>query len=227
MTNVAAAISDLSFRNSIHTYPIMKLRSLLFIALGLSLAVMGPSNSGAESRLASAMRDPATHEQLSQSLRMAQQKDPVRDLGPAVGKVDEDPAVKNASRDLIKDSTILCYRGFLTLVPKQAVLHLPEKLKDRFEAKPNIKVQTWADFYLANRGWIRTVEVTREQAMGEVAMPEDIVESFKTSTSAIVATFKGGPISVLPVPEPAANTDGETTKPSSSTPKKSAPTRKP
>lgn len=148
------------------------------------------------------MRDAATHDQLASSLRMAQQKDPIRDTGPAIGKHEEDPAVKNSGRDLIKDSTILCYRGFLTLVPKRAVLHLPEKLKDRFEIQPNIQVQPWPEFYQANRGWIRTIEVTREQAMGEVAMPEEVVEAFKTSTSAVVATFKGGPISVLPVKEP-------------------------
>jgi len=172
-------------------------------------AVLILSAISSEALRADTMRDPVTHDQLAASLRMARQKDPIQGLGPAIGKTDQDPSVRNGSRDLIKESAILCYRGFLTLVPKQAVLHLPPKLQDRFVVQPNIKVQPWAEFYQANRGWIRTIEVTRAQAMGEVAMPVEIVESFKNSSSAVVATFKGGPISVLPVPEPAPESGAE------------------
>lgn len=180
----------------------MKISYILFVLGFLSVLSCAPlaAQSGVTAKVA--MKDPVNHNQLSNSLRMAQQADPVRNLGPAIGKADEDPAKRNASRDLIKDSTILCYRGFLTLVPKRAVLHLPEKLTDRFKEQPNIKVQSWQDFYLANRGWIRTVEVTREQAMGQTPLSEDLVETFKTSASAVIATFKGGPISVLPLKEP-------------------------
>lgn len=175
----------------------------LIVALFLLPSLLAAAPAGGNAKL----RDAATHDQLSQKLRMAQQKDPIRDVGPPAGKVDSDPSVQTANRDLIKESTVLCYRGYLTLVPKQAVLHLPEPLKDRFEIKPNIIVQTWADFYRANRGWIRTVEVTREQAMGQVAIPEEIVEAYKLSTSAVIATFNGGPISVLPLKQPETGAD--------------------
>ncbi len=177
------------------------MKTSLFILSVAVLCIFSTLHLLAQSNGKVEMKDPARHNQLSSSLRMAQQADPIRDLGPAIGKIDDDPAKQNTSRDLIKESTILCYRGFLTLVPKQSVLHLPEKLADRFKEQPNIKVQSWQDFYFANRGWIRTVEVTREQAMGEAPLAEDLVETFKTSASAVVATFKGGPISVLPVKE--------------------------
>lgn len=156
------------------------------------------------------MRDAATHDQLSQSLRMVQQSDPIRDLGPAIGKTEEDPSKPLASRDLIKDSTILCYRGYLTLVPKRAVLHLPDALKDRFEAKEKVKVVSWNGFFQVNRGWIRAVEVTREQAMGQAPMSEEVVKSFQEGNSAVIATFKGGPISVLPYVAPETPEEGET-----------------
>lgn len=181
------------------------------ICAGLAIAMASPVLAETAARKTMPMRDTATHEQLSQSLRMAKQKDPIRDLGPAAGNVDVDPSLKNSTRDLIKDSTILCYRGFLTLVPKRAVLHLPEELKDRFEVKPNIVVKPWAEFYALNRGWIRTVEVTRAQAMGEEPMSEDAVKAFTESKSAVVATYKGGPISVLPLKVPAEEeVEGET-----------------
>jgi hypothetical protein len=174
--------------------------STFFVAM--LVTATSPVIAQTKARPATPMRDAATHDQLSQSLRMAQHKDPIRALGPAVGNVDEDPSVKNSTRDLIKDSTILCYRGFLTLVPKRAVLHLPDELKDRFEAKPNIIVKPWAEFYALNRGWIRTVEVTRAQAMGEAPLSEDAVKAFSESKATIIATYKGGPISVLPLKAP-------------------------
>lgn len=181
----------------------------IFHAL-FSLALIIPISVKAQSTGSVKMRDSATHDQLSQSLRMVQQRDPIQDLGPAIGKTDEDPSKPLASRDLIKDSAILCYRGYLTLVPKRAVLHLPEELKERFEAKDKVKVVSWNGFFQVNRGWIRAVEVTREQAMGQAPMSEEVVKSFQEESSAVIATFKGGPISVLPyvAPEPAEG--GET-----------------
>lgn len=177
-------------------------RFLLTFGASLVLAAGNPLLAQTAPRQTIPMRDSTTHETLSQSLRMAQQKDPIRDLGPAAGDVENDPSQRNSERDLIKDSAILCYQGFLTLVPKRAVLHLPEGLKDRFEVKPNITVKPWAEFYALNRGWIRTIEVTRAQAMGEEPMSEETVEAYRESKAAIIATYKGGPISVLPLKVP-------------------------
>lgn len=177
-------------------------RILTPVFFGLFTLVGTTTGSAAEASPALQMRDAASHDVLSQKLRMAQQKDPIRNLGPAAGKVDVDPSKNLSGRDLIKDSTILCYRGNLTLVPKQAVLHLPENLKDRSKEQSGVKIIAWSEFYQSNRGWIRTVEVTREQATGLAPLPETIVEAYQKSTSVVIATFKGGPISVLPYKEP-------------------------
>lgn len=174
--------------------------SLILIAalLCIAPAFAAPSSSSDRSQ----MRDAVTHDELSRSLRMAQQKDPIRDLGPAIGKVEEDPSLQNSSRDLIKESTVICFNGNLTLVPKRAVLFIPEKLEERIGVKPKQRVKTWADFYQSNRGWIRTVEVSREQAMGQKPISEGILEAIAKSSSLVVATFKNGPISVIPYEEP-------------------------
>ncbi len=176
-------------------------RTLLFLPLALaaSFPLLGQD---APVRKMRPMRDAATHDELSKSLRMAQQNDPVRNIGPAIGNVEEDPAKQYGELDLIKDSIILCYRGSLTLLPKRSVLHLPEALKPRFEAVEGAGVQVWADFFKNNRGWIRTLEVTRAQAMGEEPLDEDVVAAFKESAAVVVATFKGGPISVKPYVAP-------------------------
>lgn len=179
----------------------MKLSSLIIAALVLIAATPVYSQSRS-SKSTAKMRDVATNDQLSQKLRMAQQKDPIRNLGPAVGKKDEDPSVKNTKRDLIASSTILSYNGLLTLVPKRAVLFVPERLESRFGEKPNIQVKTFQDFYAMNRGWIRTIEVTREQALGHTPFNEQTLKAIDESSSVVIATYRGGPISVLPLKDP-------------------------
>jgi hypothetical protein len=157
------------------------------------------------------MRDAVTHDELAQKLRMSAHNDPIRNLGPAMGKVDEDPAKRVTDRDLVKESTVLNYRGFLTLVPKRAVIHTPANYEDRFKPSDDVQVQSWADFFKGNRGWIRTIEVSREQAMGLAPMDEAIMTALQESTQVVVATFKGGPISVMPyvAPEPEAEAGAE------------------
>jgi len=150
----------------------------------------------------SKMRDVSNHDQMSLKLRMAKQSDPITKIGPAIGKVEEDPSKRNAERDLIASSTIICFQDALTLVPKRAVLHLPEMYEDRIGVKAKHKVQTWHEFYARNRGWIRTIEVSREQALGHTPFPEATVEAIKNSDRLVVATYKTGPISVLPLKEP-------------------------
>lgn len=148
------------------------------------------------------VRDVATHDDLSQKLRMAQQKDPLRELGPAVGKSDEDPSKKNQPEDFIQNSTVLSYRGSITFIPKRAILHLPEAYEDRMKIEKGAKVTTFQQFFNMNRGWIRTMEVSREQAMGHKPFPEKTVQAMKNSSSVVVATYKQGPISVLPQKAP-------------------------
>ncbi|HRQ87198.1 MAG TPA: hypothetical protein PLA50_00245 [Bacteroidia bacterium] len=171
--------------------------------LVLALVASGFAQAQPEAQPASRpMRDAASHDALSQSLRMAQQADPIRNTGPAIGEADKDPSLLLAGRDLVKDSAIFCFQGRLTLVPKTCVLHLPETLKARFEATPGAKVVPWADFYRQNQGWIRTLEVSQEQAMGQAPLSEEAVAAFETSSSVVVATFQGGPISVRPYTPP-------------------------
>lgn len=163
------------------------------------------------------VRDVARHDDLSSKLRMAQQKDPLLELGPAAGKAEEDPSVKNAPSDFIKNSTVISYRGFLTFVPKQALLNVPEKLEARLEIEKDAKVQTFQQFLAMNRGWIRTIEVSRDQALGHKPFPEATLEAIKNSSSIVVATYQRGPISVLPPKEPEEGAEdallGETTSP--------------
>jgi hypothetical protein len=144
------------------------------------------------------MRDAATHKQLQKISQDAVMRDPMKKL-PAANE--SDPA-KDIPKDLISQSDILCFDGTFTLVPKRAILAIPNNLANRMRLAGATKLVGWADFYANNRGWITTLEVTREQAEGNSPIDEDIVASFKDSTKIVVATYHGGPISILPLKTP-------------------------
>lgn len=162
--------------------------------------------SSAQSGNKPVMRDVATHEQLVTLLRKAEQNDPMKKLPLTQG---EDPSVVNRSKDLLADSDIISFRGVATLVPKRAVLQIPNSCTERMKLEPGARIVSWADFHAANRGWITTVEVSRAQAEGNLPIGEDSKKMMSTCRNLVVATYQGGPISVLPPkeqPKPETNT---------------------
>lgn len=150
------------------------------------------------------MRDAATHEQLSEALRVAINKGPLAEMKPAPGP---DPSKVNIPENIVKTSDFLSFSGRATLVPKKAILHVPANMADRVKLQPGSQIQTWADFYAMNRAWVTTVEVSRVQAEGNQALPEATLERIAKSSTLVVATYQGGPISVLPLKVPAPAVD--------------------
>lgn len=172
------------------------MKTIISIAAVLALiSLEGHSQTASQPK----MRDAATHEQLSLAHRKVSQADPMRSLTPAKGK---DPSLVNPPKDLVATSDFLCFGGVATLVPKRAVMHVPKNLAERMRFLPGSKIKGWADFYAQNRGWITTVEVSRVQAEGNKAIDEEISKRIGKSMSLVVATYQGGPISVLPLKVP-------------------------
>jgi hypothetical protein len=119
--------------------------------------------------------------------------------------------VRPGEESIIKQSEILHDGTHWTMVPKNAVLHVPAQMRPRVGTKPLGTLLSWSDFLIANRGWITTEEVSFDQAAGHKPLPEARVEFWKNQTSVIVATYQGGPISVKRT-EPAATTPAVTAK---------------
>jgi hypothetical protein len=155
----------------------------------------------------SQMRDAATHDQLSHTYRQFSQENPMRNMQPTKG---EDPSVVNRPKDIVSESDVICFNGMATLVPKRAILNLPAAMNGRLTIQPGVKLVSWMDFYTANRGWITTVEVSRVQAEGNEALKEEIAERIGKSSNLVVATYMGGPISVLPLKVPVENETAQT-----------------
>lgn len=168
------------------------------------------SSGQAETGPASPMRDSVTHQQLVGMYRQASRDDPMRKQLPSKGP---DPSKVNQPKSLISESDMICFNGVVTLVPKRAVIQTPKNLADRLKYVPGAKLLSWAEFYALNRGWITTVEVSRIQAEGNGPLAAETQKQLAKSGNLIVATFQGGPISVLPLKVPAEPTPTTTPKP--------------
>ncbi|MFU8894400.1 MAG: hypothetical protein ACNA8L_12320 [Luteolibacter sp.] len=168
------------------------LYTTLLAGLAVATAAAQPPAGGQKME----MRDVATHDVLSNTLRQAQAMNPLSNFKAVEGEA----ATKvHQPESIIANSDILSFNGLTTLVPKRAILAVPDAHKNRIgKHVDGHKVVTWKEFLFANRGWITTVEVTRAQAEGREALSEATTERFAKATNLIVATYSGGPISVLP-----------------------------
>ncbi|MEO8615929.1 MAG: hypothetical protein ABI600_12370 [Luteolibacter sp.] len=170
-------------------------RRLCDITLGI-LAFAGMCGAGLAEKVV--MRDASTHEQLSLQLHKIEQDDPMKKL--PVSKL-ENPG-KTPIKDLISQSDIISFMGIATLVPKRAILQIPKDFADRIKYVEGSQVVGWADFYAANRGWITTVEISRLQAEGNESLPPATNKQLSKSGNLVVAVYKCGPISLLPLKAP-------------------------
>ena len=171
---------------------------------------------------APAMRDAATHDQLVMKLRQAEQNDPMKHLSAAKGA---NPAAVYQPKDILSESDIISFQGVATLVPKRAILRIPKNYQDRIAMQPGVQIVSWADFFAANRGWITTVEVSRTQAEGNLALPDETHKQITKSGNLVVATYMGGPISVLPLKEPKAKDPKGSTTTTPTEPTTTEPTK--
>lgn len=142
------------------------------------------------------MHDAATHEQLVTARQAVRQADPMKSLKQATST---DPSVANQARSFLAESDIISFGGISALVPKRAILQIPKTVADRIKAAPDGRLVGWKEFYTLNRGWITTMEVSRVQAEGNQPMSKEAETQMVRSGNLVVATYMGGPISVLPL----------------------------
>jgi len=149
---------------------------------------------------ATASQDSVTDAQLKERAMQAIPDDFLSQFAPSEDSA-EDPSKAQAERNIVTESDILCFKGVATLVPKSAVIHVPDALKERMEMVPGSKIVTWTQFIQQNRGWITSLEVKLTEATGETPFSEERAEWIAENGKIIVATLQGGPVSVLPPKE--------------------------
>lgn len=110
-------------------------------------------------------------------------------------------------QSLIEQSDVLNDGINWTLVPKGAVLHVPQPFASRVGSKPLGNLMTWSDFLKVNRSWLFTEEVLIDQAAGKRPIPPSRNDAWIKLGKVVVAVLHGGPISVRPEPTtPVAST---------------------
>ncbi len=168
---------------------------------GLLMTPVGVTAGQAERSAGPEFRDAATHDALVDRFREAQANNPLGNYRTSENA--SDPSVENRPVDIIENSDIISFNGLTTLVPKRAILAVPSRVKNRVGAHVGgNRIVTWSEFHHANRSWITTIEVSRPQAEGRRPLTERTHERIRKSANLIVATYQGGPISVLPAKVP-------------------------
>lgn len=112
------------------------------------------------------------------------------------GASTEARVARPAKQSLITRSTILSDGTNWTLVPRGAVLHVPEDLDARVDVRPVGNLLPWRDFLTRNHAWIEAEEVSLRQAEGVKPLDEKRVAHWAKQDKIIIATHLRGPISV-------------------------------
>lgn len=129
-----------------------------------------------------------------QDLAKLQQTSPMSSLEkPAKNAAPTSQAVEQS---IIKQSIILHDGKNWTIVPKGAVIFLPEAMKSHVDVKPVGTLLTWIDFLTKNRSWITTNDVSFNQAAGSESLPAERVAFWAKQDKVVVAVHQNGPISV-------------------------------
>ena len=115
-------------------------------------------------------------------------------------------------KDLYATSLILSDGVNHTLLPKRAIVFLPEKYQRRVVEEPVGKLILWPEFYKINARWIRPLEVTLPVAKGDEPIDEPVRKQFESGVHVVVSVYRKSPISLMPLKEPAETAENQDQK---------------
>lgn len=98
--------------------------------------------------------------------------------------------------DLEKNSEFVVFEGHYTLLPKGAILHVPERFKAQVVAKPQGNFILWQEFITRYRAVVSSFEVSLAEASGEAPIKPERLEAARKTGLIIVGTLNHNPISV-------------------------------
>jgi hypothetical protein len=118
----------------------------------------------------------------------------LRDAKPFGGGVPRDSSRR--VYDLAEMSDFIAVSGRTVIVPKGAILHVPERLRASVVAAPQGKLLAWQEFLAGNIALVSTLEITLEEASGAEPIAPERLETAIRSDRMIVAVLRGNPTSV-------------------------------
>ncbi|QQL44526.1 hypothetical protein [Sulfuriroseicoccus oceanibius] len=93
------------------------------------------------------------------------------------------------------NSTIIAYDGKHTILPEGAVMFVPEVLSDRVVNEPVGQFVLWPEFLRQNFGWLRTIDLSVEEATGKEHLKEPLLEAIVADQRISVSVYQRHPIS--------------------------------
>jgi hypothetical protein len=118
------------------------------------------------------------------------------------------PSTQNS---LLRNSIILADNEKYTVVPVGAILHLPAKMRSRIISQPKGDFTFWPSFLERNSQWLAAKEVSLSLSRGNAKEADMLLKSLANDNRLVVATYKGGPITILE--KAPANKNATLTKP--------------
>jgi len=105
---------------------------------------------------------------------------------------------KSSPYGLLEMSTAIQSGSDFMLVPKGSVIWCPTQHQEKIVPHPVGKFIGWTSFVTANRNWITTLEVTKDQAFGKAPIAPEILERHHRGNLVVIATLNGSPITLVP-----------------------------
>ena len=98
--------------------------------------------------------------------------------------------------DLEKNSEFVAFEGAVTLVPKGAILHVPDRYRANVVTAMTGKFMLWNEFSAKYRGVVSAFEVSIAEASGQAEIKPERLEAARKTGVILVATIQQNPVSV-------------------------------
>ncbi|MGJ8671927.1 hypothetical protein [Rubritalea sp.] len=103
---------------------------------------------------------------------------------------------KAKKKSLLESSAILSNGKYWTLVPKNALLHVPENLRSKVVTSPRGKLISWKDFSAMNPAWLSKEKIDIATAKGSSPINYERFKVMSNRGKIIVAVLGDNPIGV-------------------------------
>ena len=113
-----------------------------------------------------------------------------------VGEKSGAPSQSERVYNIVEMSDFIAFDEFSTLVPKGAILSVPDSFRPNMITDVSGTLILWNEFLNRNRARISPFEITIEQAAGVAEIDPKLLRSAIATGSIIVAVIRGNPTSV-------------------------------
>lgn len=98
--------------------------------------------------------------------------------------------------DLEKNSEFITFDGVVTLVPKGAIIHVPERYRANVVSELKGNLMLWNEFAARYRAVVAPFEVSLAEASGKEPIKPERLEAAQKTGAILVGTLGNSPISV-------------------------------